>query len=105
MRDQAKAAQRFASHEPGLAERAALDDLAETSTHFAVPLTLLRRERELHWESLEVTPEDRPAVLEQERRRSATALIAWLDCMRTFGLLTSENATELTHQVLDLRDS
>lgn len=86
------------------ASSATLDDLAAASVHFEVPLSLLRRERELAWESLEITPEDRPAVLEAERRRSATALIAWLDALDTFGLLTNENADELRYQVLDLRD-
>lgn len=86
------------------ASRATLDDLAATSTHFAVPLALLRREREPAWESLEIAPEDRPAVLEEERNRSAIRLIAWLDALDTFGLLTSENADELRYQVLDLRD-
>lgn len=85
------------------AKSATLDDLAATSVHFAVPLALLRRERELSWESLEIAPEDRPAVLEEERNRSAIRLIAWLDALDTFGLLTSENADELRYQVLDLR--
>ncbi len=86
------------------AQSATLDDLAATSVHFAVPLALLRRERELAWESLEIAPKDRRAVLEEERNRSAIRLIAWLDALDTFGLLTSENADELLYQVLDLRD-
>lgn len=86
------------------AQSATLDDLAAMSDHFGVSLQLLRRERELAWESLEIAAEDRPAVLEEQRRQSAVRLVAWLDCMRTFGLLTSENATEMTYQVLDLRD-
>lgn len=86
------------------AQSATLDDLAATSVHFAVPLALLRRERELAWESLEIAPEDRPAVLERERNTSATRLIAWIDALDTVGLLTPENADELRHQVLDLRD-
>ncbi len=93
----AQQTQDFASH-------ATLDDLAATSVHAAVPLALLRRERELAWDSLEIAPEDRPAVLEQQRRQSAVTLIAWLDALETFGLLTSENADELRYQVLDLRD-
>lgn len=86
------------------AQSATLDDLAAMSVHFGASLQLLRRERELAWESLEIAAEDRPAVLEEQRRQSAVRLVAWLDCMRTFGLLTSENATEMTYQVLDLRD-
>lgn len=86
------------------AKCATLDDLAATSTHFAVPLALLRRERELAWESLEIAAEDRPAVLEQERDRSALRLIAWLDALESIGHLTPENADELRYQVLDLRD-
>lgn len=89
---------------PDFASRATLDDLAATSVHFEVPLQLLRRERELAWDSLEISPEDRPAVLEQQRRQSAVTLIAWIDALETFGLLTSENADELRYQVLDLRD-
>lgn len=86
------------------AKSATLDDLAATSVHFEVPLALLRRERELAWEVLEIAPEDRAAVLEEERNRSALRLIAWLDALETFGLLTSENAAELRYQTLDLRD-
>lgn len=86
------------------AKGATLDDLAATSVFFEVPLALLRRERELAWESLEIAPEDRPAVLEDHRRQSAVRLIAWLDCLQTFGLLTSDNADELRYQTLDLRD-
>lgn len=86
------------------AQGATLDDLAAMSVHFDVPLQLLRRERELAWESLEIAAEDRPAVLEEERNRSALRLIAWIDALGTFGLLTPENADELRYQVLDLRD-
>lgn len=86
------------------AKCATLDDLAATSTRFAVPLQLLRRERELAWESLEIAVEDRPAVLEQQRRQSAVTLMSWLDALETFGLLTPDNAAELRYQVLDLRD-
>lgn len=86
------------------AQSATLDDLAATSVHFAVPLALLRRERELAWDSLEIAVEDRPAVLEEERNRSALRLIAWIDALDTFGLLTADNADELRYQVLDLRD-
>lgn len=86
------------------AQSATLDALAAMSDHFGVSLQLLRRERELAWESLEIAAEDRPAVLEEQRRQSAVRLVAWLDCLRTFGLLTSENAAEMTYQVLDLRD-
>jgi hypothetical protein len=86
------------------AQSATLDDLAATSAHFAVPLSLLRRERELSWESLEIAPEDRPAVLEEQRRQSAVRLVAWIDALDTVGLLTPENADELRYQVLDLRD-
>lgn len=94
----------LAQQTQGFAKGATLDDLAATSTRFAIPLQLLRRERELAWESLEIAPEDRHAVLEQQRRQSAVTLIAWLDALETFGLLTSENATELRYQTLDLRD-
>lgn len=86
------------------AQSATLDDLAATSAHFEVPLSLLRRERELSWESLEIAPEDRPAVLEEQRRQSAVRLVAWIDALDTVGLLTPENADELRYQVLDLRD-
>jgi hypothetical protein len=86
------------------ASGATLDDLAATSVHFEVPLALLRRERELNWEVLEIGPEYRPAALERERNTSATRLIAWIDALETFGLLTLKNATELRYQVLDLRD-
>lgn len=86
------------------ASSATLDDLAATSVHFEVPLALLRRERELNWDVLEIAPEYRPAVLERERNTSATRLIAWIDALDTFGLLTLKNASELRYQVLDLRD-
>lgn len=86
------------------AKSATLDNLAATSVHFAVPLQLLRRERELAWDSLEIAAEDRPAVLEEQRRQSADRLVAWIDALGTFGLLTPDNADELRYQVLDLRD-
>lgn len=83
---------------------ATLDDLAATSVHFEVPLQLLRRERELAWESLEIAAEDRPAVLEDQRRQSAVRLVAWIDALNSVGLLSPDNADELRYQVLDLRD-
>lgn len=86
------------------AQSATLDDLAATSVHFAVPLQLLRRERELNWEVLGTPLKDRPAVLEDHRNISANRLVGWIDGMRAFGLLTNENADELMYQVLDLRD-
>lgn len=86
------------------ASGATLDDLSATSVHFAVPLQLLRRERELNWDVLGTPTKDRPDVLEDHRNISANRLIGWLDGMRAFGLLTNENADELIYQVLDLRD-
>ncbi|MOA51337.1 hypothetical protein D3C78_1744780 [compost metagenome] len=58
----------------------------------------------MNWEVLEVAAEDRQAVLERQRRLSASGLISWIDAMETFGLLTLKNASELRYQVLDLRD-
>lgn len=89
---------------PEFASRATLDDLAATSVHFSVPLQLLRRERELAWDSLEIAPEHRRDVLERERQSSAIRLIGWLDALSTFGVLTPDNASDLAIQVLDLRD-
>jgi len=86
------------------AKSATLDDLAATSVHFEVPLQLLRRERELAWDSLEIAAEDRPAVLEDQRRQSAVRLVAWIDALDSVGLLAPDNADELRYQVLDLRD-
>lgn len=81
-----------------------LDDLAAKSSYFDVPLQLLRRERELNWEALEIPEEARAGLLKDQREIATIKLISWIDCMRAYELLNDENADELTYQLLDLRD-
>lgn len=58
-----------------------LDSLAATSANFAVPLSLLRREREPCWEALGVDEVDRGPALETQRQHSAIRLWAWIDAL------------------------
>ena len=92
----------LSKNHPDFPSRATLEDLAAISAHFQVPLSILRRERELKWDAFDVPPADRPAVMALHREKSLTGLIAWLDCMREFDLLTLENHQELVHQILEL---
>lgn len=58
-----------------------LDSLAATSANFAVPLSILRREREPCRELLAVDEADRVAALEVQRQHSAIRLWAWIDAL------------------------
>lgn len=78
------------------AKAAKLEDLAEMAPQFAADLGLLRRSAD----SAGDAEQDQPSVIEQ---CLATArLLAWLDAMMTFGLLTPGNHRNLRSQVIDL---
>lgn len=81
-----------------------LDDLIARVPNLKVPLQLLRRQRELAWESLEIAEADRPAVLKEHRRLAMSNIIAAADTLEGFGIVTPENADELRYAALDLHD-
>ncbi|TBW04260.1 hypothetical protein E0E52_13005 [Azotobacter chroococcum] len=81
-----------------------LDDLADRVPNLDVPLQLLRRQRELAWESLEIAKPDREAALKEHRRLAVSKIIAAADTLEGFGIITPENADELRYAALDLHD-
>lgn len=75
------------------AKAAKLEDLAEMAPQFGADLGLLRR-------SADASGEPKQDWLSEfERSLATTRLLAWLDAMATFGLLTPESHQRLRSQV------
>ncbi|MCL7462912.1 hypothetical protein [Pseudomonas sp. NW5] len=79
-----------------------LDDLAATSSHFAVALEYLRGQREPDYDALEIPQPERPALLTQQRDWAANRLVAWVDALESVGHLETDNADDLQHEIVTL---